>query len=409
MIIRIAHLVNPIFGSVFSGHTHYLFSLLSGWKDRDISLDLYGTQIKPLNLNSGDRDYCLPKDSLWSSPKRQDRWGRICWAFELLGLLIKHRKDYDIAHFHTLNWGALISPLILHPFGKKVVFTMSLFGNDNPSYIRHQPRGRLQIDLMRKFDGAIGLAPALVDDAIDYGIRNVICLPNFLAIPHLEEPIEDSNKQEVRALTRAKLEIPRESKVLLFVGSIIKRKGVDLLVHSFIELAKKYPNLVLVLVGPNSKAETDGINEDYVNQLKEEILAANLQERVLWAGMIKEQATLVEYYLCADIFVFPTRNEGLGNVLIEAMAAGLPVVASHLPGITDTVVADGVSGYLIEPENISKFIDAIDELLQDETKWKAMAASGRRIALEKFGFDAYCQKLKRFYLDTYYGIDSSHG
>jgi len=385
---------------VFSGITHRIFSLLSGWKEEGISLDLYGTQIKPLNMNSGDKVYNLPEGSLWSSNlKRQSRWERIRWSLQLLKMLIVRRKDYDIVHFHHLSWGSLLSPLILHRFGKKAVFTMSLFGNDNPSYIQQQPRGRLQVALMHRFDGAIGVSSALVVDAIQHGIKNVICLPNFMAIPQLEESIDATKIRKIRALTRTKLCIPQESQVLLFVGSIIRRKGVDVLLDTFIELSSKYADLFLVLVGPKSREETTGIDETYVCQLKEKIRLAGLEGRVIWVGMVKEQSLLVDYYRSADIFVFPTRNEGSPNVFAEAMAASLPVVASMLPGITDGVVSDGESGYLVEPGNVNQFVLAIDQLLQDDTKRTAMGLAGRKIVLEQFGFNSYCQRLKNFYVD----------
>jgi glycosyltransferase involved in cell wall biosynthesis len=371
-----------------------MFSLLSGWDVSGISLDLYGTKIKPLNLQSGERLYQLQPQALWSNPRVLDRWDRFLWSLQLLSILITRRHDYDIAHFHNLNWGSLFSPLVLHPLGKKVVYTMSQFGNDNPSCIRQHPRGRLQIALMRHFDGFIGISPALVEDAQINGLHNVICLPNFLAIPQLEEEPAPG----ARAAARARLGIPEEVRVLLFVGSIIKRKGIDILVDAFIELYQQYLDLWLVMVGPQSKTDTTKIDENYVAQQKDKIQQAGLERRVVWAGMVKEQSCLVDYYRSADIFVFPTRNEGFGNVLVEAMSAGLPVVTSLLPGITDGVVFDGKSGFLVEVDQTDQFVHAVDQLLRNDPKRLAMGAAGRRIALERFGFESYCQRLKIFYL-----------
>lgn len=399
MVIRVSHLVNPTFGAAFSGHTHYLFSLLSGWKGANILLDLYGTRVKPVNLNSGDRAYRLPQGSLWSYSKKLSRWGRVRWSYRLLEMLIRRRREYDVVHFHTLGWGVLVSPLILHPLGKKIVFTMSLFGNDNPGYIYNRPRGKLQVALMRRFDGIVCLSTALADDSVKYGLRNVITLPNFLAVPQLEEEIDPGELQANRLGTRTILGIPAKAQVLLFVGSIIRRKGVDVLVDMFIALAGKYPRLHLVLVGPQSKDEAISIDEAFVDRLKEKIEGAGLRDRVHWAGLIREQSELIGYYRAADIFVFPTRNEGSPNVFAEAMAAGLPVVASRLPGITDVAVADGQTGWLVEPDSVSAFVQAVDRLLQDEPWRISMGKAGREMALEKFGFAAYCQKLAKFYSD----------
>ena len=395
MSIRIAHLVHPTFGSVFSGHTHYLFSLLSGWKNEEISLDLLGTQIKPLNINSGERNYRLPLNSLWSNQSWPTRKDRIRWSWNVLSLLVSHRNEYDIVHFHALNWGILLSPLILHSLGKKVIYTMSLFGNDNPSFLINQPRGRLHVALLRLFDGVIGISPALTEDARKYSLHNVICLPNFMAVPQLEKtPTPDS-----RAAARSNLHIPPDKQVLLFVGSMINRKGVDIVVDVFLSLAEKYPDLWLVMVGAQNKTELTYIDDTYVSQQKTKITRAGHDNRCIWVGLSKEQTTLVNYYNAADIFLFPTRNEGLPNVLIEASYAELPLVASHLSGSTDTVVRNGENGYLISVDDTEGFTNSINVLLSNPNLRASMGKKGRQRACELFGFDQYCKRLKEFYIE----------
>lgn len=398
MTIRVAHVVNSTFGTVFSGQTHYLFSLLSGWKEKEVSLDLYGTPIKPLNMNAGDRAYQLPEGSLWSANnKTQSRWDRLRWSLELLWMLVRRRKEYDIVHFHALGWGVFLSPLVLHPLGKKIVFTMSLYGNDNPSYILQRPRGRFQVNLLRRFDGFIGLSPALVKDAIANGFRNVTCLANFLAVPQLDQELDAAEIQKIKAQSRAKLGIAPDAQVLLFVGSIIYRKGVDVLVDAFIDLARQYPKMVLLLAGPQSEAESNSVDEHFVDRLKENIRINALQDRVFWLGIVKDQTTLVDSYRTADIFVFPTRNEGSPNVLAEAMSASLPVITSSLPGITDVLVSNGISGMLVQPNDADGFAIAVAGLLQDDARRIAMGSAGKKIAVEKFGFSAYCEELANFY------------
>lgn len=398
-MIRVIHIVNPMFGLDFSGHTHYLFSLLSGWNEDQVSLDLIGTQIKPLNMNSGNRVYQLPNGILWSKPKKQNRWMRIRWSLELLLLLIKNRNNYEIVHFHSLSWGALVSPLLLHLFNKKVVFTMSLMGNDNPSYLKQQSRGRIQTSLLKKFDGGIGLSPALVTDALNNEIKNVICLPNFMPIHQLEEDLEPNILQKKKVAARKKLNINQDAQVLLFIGSIIARKGVDTLLEAFFLLTSKYPKLILILVGPMSSCETNAIEEQFVIQLQKKIDILGLSNRVIWTGMVKDQSDLVYYYRCSDIFILPTRNEGSPNVLAEAMASYLPVIISLLPGVTDTIISNDVNGLLVEKDNIQGFATAIEKLITNEKKCKAMGLFGRKKALEKFSFNLYCQKLKLFYIE----------
>lgn len=401
MTIRVVHIVQPTFGYSFSGITHRLYSLLSGWSDKEISLDIYGSSIKPLNIASGNVEYSLPEGILWSSNVVQNRSKRIQWSFDLLLLLLKRLNDYDVVQFHFINWGMLLSPLLLHPLRKKVIYSMSLYGNDNPGHIRNKPHGRLQLTLLQQFDGAIGISPALVKDAKENGIKNVACIPNFMAFPQFQQFKNANERITVRLKSRKKLGLPENAQILLFVGSIIYRKGVDILIGVFCKLAPIYPKLHLVLIGPQGKTDTTRIDETFVNELKEKIHSANLDDRVHWVGLVKEQNTLVDYYHAADIFFLPTRNEGLGNVLIEAMAAGLPVVTSLLPGITDEVVSNTKNGYLVQIENTDGFASALQDLLEDESVRKEMSVIGQEIAFGKFGFAPYCQALKVFYLSIY--------
>jgi glycosyltransferase involved in cell wall biosynthesis len=365
---------------------------------RELLWILYGSPIKPLNLNSGERQYYLPPDVFWSNSKTQKFGDKYKWAIKVLVLLFTRIHQYDIVHFHTLSWVILLSPLILHLFNKKIVFTMSLFGTDNASYIAQQSFGRLKLALLRKFDGVIGLSPALVNDAIEHGFKNVLYLPNFLAISQLEHPITAKMKVDARA----KIGISQDRFVLLFVGSIIRRKGVDVLMDVFIELSKKYSDICLIMVGPQSSKESGTVDDAYVSQQKEKIHNARLSDSVIWSGLIADQAMLVNYYRAADLFVFPTRNEGSPNVLAEAMAAGLPVIASLLPGTTDNIVLNGKNGSLVQVNSSEQFINAIELVYLDEYKRLKMGLASRKAALEKFSFDSYCQKLRSFYFSLFH-------
>jgi len=118
---------------------------------------------------------------------------------------------------------------------------------------------------------------------------------------------------------------------------------------------------------------------------------------VIWTGAVTDKHELVGYYSAADVFVFPTRMEGLGNVLVEAAAAGLPAVATNLPGITDTVVVDGETGFLVPPEDVGAFTQAVERLISDPTLAARMSRSARARS-HIFGFESYCSRLKDFYM-----------
>ncbi len=391
--IRVVHVMRSTFGRRFSGHARYVFSLLSGWRDPDVTLDLWGTDVKPVNMNSGNLKYQLPEGkSLWTDARVQGRLGLLWGAARLLAMLVFRRRDFDIAHFHTLWWGELLSPVVLHLLGKKVVYTISLDGSDNPGTIAAR-RGTLGLNLYRRFDGVVALSPALAEDCRKYSVANTLCLPNFLAIPELEA----GRNESLRAAMRARHQIPPEDPVLLFIGSAIRRKGLDILVGSYIRIAGEHPRTWLILVGPNDRSAVAGFDVSYVAEQRRRLHEAHLSERVIWTGMVTDERELVGYYSAADVFVFPTRREGLGNVLVEAAAAGLPVVATNLPGITDAVVTDGESGFLVPLDDVGALARAVERLISDPALRATMGASARARS-HLFGFDAYCSRLRDFYL-----------
>jgi teichuronic acid biosynthesis glycosyltransferase TuaC len=395
--IRVVYIVPATFGHRFSGITRRLFSLLSGWQDRCVTLDLWGTDLKPVNMNSGNTEYQLPDGMrLWGDARVPGRLGLYRAAARQLASLVSRRKDFDIAHFHNLAWDALLTPVILHRLGKKAVFTTSLLGSNNPGAVGRRRGGKLALSLMRRFDGIVAVSPGLAADCMQHGMRRVLCLPNFLAIAELGA----GRNESLRAAVRARYQIPSEDPVLLSIGAAIRRKGLDILVESYIRVAECHPRTWLVLVGPCSEADSGvGFDLSYVDGQRRRLHESHLSDRVVWAGMVTDKHELVGYYNAADIFVLPTRAEGLSNVLIEAAAAGLPAVATNLPGITDTVVADGESGFLVPPDDVGATTRAIERLISDPSLRATMSASARARS-RLFAFDRYCNSLKDFYLQV---------
>ena len=135
-----------------------------------------------------------------------------------------------------------------------------------------------------------------------------------------------------------------EKKVIISVGQFIPRKGFDLLVETAKRL--KYPAGIYIIGG---KA-----NEKYASI-----------ENVHFIDFM-DKARLREYYIAADLFVFPTREDVWGLVLNEAMAYGLPVVASTNAIASHELVIEGENGFLVNPEDIEKMAEKIDKILSDD-------------------------------------------
>jgi len=147
-----------------------------------------------------------------------------------------------------------------------------------------------------------------------------------------------------------------------------------------------------------SGVESTSAAEGFVHGLKARIHEHGLDSRVIWTGTISDKKVLAGYYSAADIFVLPTRAEGLPNVLIEASAAELPIVATDLRGITDYVVKDGVTGLLFPLDDIDRLTRAVRELVDDPALRLRMGRAAKEHSC-LFNFENYRTRLREFYLE----------
>lgn len=150
--------------------------------------------------------------------------------------------------------------------------------------------------------------------------------------------------------------------VLVSMGRLVEIKGLDVGLRAFINIAAEFPQTVLLIAGDGPERES----------LEKMAADAGLSPRVRFMGWIDAKP---EFLSVCDLFVMPSRNEGMGRAAVEAMAAGLPVVASGVGGIKDLVV-NGESGLLCEPENAEALADNLTALLRDPARARWMGAHG---------------------------------
>lgn len=386
--IKVLHIVAPNFGSSFSGQGLRTLELLRDWHDPLIDLEPYGSA---LNQEIGT--------NLWMSSRKNTRIIRLFWSVRVL-CRIFFIRDYDIIQLYVQWWGGLLVPLICHLAGKKCIYIMTLQGADNPSAVKLEFLGNLKIWLLKKFDGIICLTNGLANDCIKHGFKesSLIILPNS-AQSILPPP--DNNK--IR--DRIKYAIPNDAMVMIFVGSIIFRKGIDILVKIFCELAVRYSDIWILLVGPQTSKQNPTVKDQYVADQKKVLNDSGLFKRVIWTGLVNSPHELSKLYAMSDIFVFPTRAEGQGNVIVEAMDHKLPVVTTRLEGITDMMVEDCVSGYLVEKEDLKEFVSAVERLINNANLRVTFGDQGFEIIKANFSFESYCKRLRGYYLEILGGTD----
>jgi glycosyltransferase involved in cell wall biosynthesis len=239
---------------------------------------------------------------------------------------------------------------------------------------------------------------------------------------HLEEfrKEKDYEAQSKRAVKR-----------ILYCGAISPHKGLHVLFDAFVRVARQYSDVHLDIVGPigsypieenfdlkdveslnavapyyatsrlsliKSKLWSKGSSKSGYLDLLKASLPADVSNKVSILGMIPRQQ-LLDLYYSSDVFAFPPIwNEGFGLPPVEAMAAGLPVVATRSGTVVETVV-QGVTGFLVEKNNVEQLAGALLTLVKDDVCREAMGRAARRRVLEYFTWDGVAARMDLRYRD----------
>jgi glycosyltransferase involved in cell wall biosynthesis len=203
-------------------------------------------------------------------------------------------------------------------------------------------------------------------------------------------------------------------KRLLFVGRVSPEKGIHVLLDAFENVVESYPDVELKIVGPIERAPAEFIvalsddamtsnlssfygKTDYVDQLKSRLSTA-AGERVRFTGTIPH-SQLQEHLEQADCFLHPSVwGEPFPLAVLEALAAGVPVVASRIGGLPESI-EDGISGLLVTPDNSGELADAILRLVQDEELQRSMSQAARERAEDAFSWNRVRDDLLSIYED----------
>jgi glycosyltransferase involved in cell wall biosynthesis len=164
------------------------------------------------------------------------------------------------------------------------------------------------------------------------------------------------------------------------VGSLINRKGVDLLLESFGVLAEQYGNLKLVIVG-------DGPEKDDLRKLGHKL---GVNNRVRFVGNVNNTEAFYSHLF--DINVLASRSEAFPLTLLEGASCGLPNVGSRVGGIPE-IIEDDINGYLFEKENVTQLTEKLRLLINNECLRKSMGESGRDKIKSFFNMNEYAKKI----------------
>lgn len=257
----------------------------------------------------------------------------------------------------NLQWAYPLGPIggVL-----KKIFPIELIttarGSDLTLY-GHDPHWQKIITwVLKSSEGVITVGSGLREIALELGVQ----AQRISVIPSVG--VDQRKFQEAKPAI-----LPGQGVKILYVGGLVPVKGLDILLQAVALLAKEKQDFHLVLIGKGPEADN----------LHRMVQTLELGEAVSFLGEIPHPQ-IPSYFKGADIFVLPSRQEGLGIVLIEALAGGLAVAASRTGGIPD-IIRDQENGLLVTPENPEELADALRTLIQDENLRQRLAKNGLKV------------------------------
>jgi len=208
--------------------------------------------------------------------------------------------------------------------------------------------------------------------------ERVFTLYNGIAVEAASESAWSKLRQELR--------IPAGVPVITTVGNLRRVKGADLLVRAAATVRDRFPDAIFLICG-------SALEADYVSQLRELIRELRLETHVCLLGGQEQVPSILAL---TTVFALPSRSEGFSNALIEAMAAGLPCVATNVGG-NNEAITDGEDGILVPPDSPAALAEAICYLLDHPTAAAEMGAKARITCEKRFTIEAMMHELVRTY------------
>ncbi|MEM6742406.1 MAG: glycosyltransferase family 4 protein [Pseudomonadota bacterium] len=276
--------------------------------------------------------------------------------FAEAGVLARHLQRNDVRHLHNHFANSSCSVAMLTSELSGIPFSFTMHG---PAIFFEPRRWRIDVKIAR----------ARFVACISHFCRSQAML--FSSPEHWEKLHTVHCGVDPARYDRPSQRDP-ERPLLLFVGRLARIKGLGILLEAFAKVRKAHPAVRLRLVG-------DGPDRTW---LEAKAKTLGVAEHVEFTGY-QSQDQVAEHLAQSDIFVLPSFAEGVPVVLMEAMAAGLPVIASRVAGVQE-LVEDGVSGFAAPPGHVEMLAEKIGGLLKADAPRDAMGEAGRRTVRDAF-------------------------
>lgn len=297
------------------------------------------------------------------------------------------REKFDIVHTHTSKAGLLGRlaakiarvPIIIHTPHGHVFF--GYFGRFKTKIFM-----LLEKLASRMTDIIITLTNSEKEDYIKYGIAPEHKLTVINSGVDLNRFMQRASEEAQNF--KIELGIPEKSSIVGTVGRLVPVKGLKFLIKAAKLVIQKFPDTFFILAGDGHLKQN----------LKKQASELGIEKNIIFLGWRDDVARIISTY---DIFALPSLNEGMGRVLVEAMALGKPIVASDIGGIPDLVTHER-NGFLVPAKNPEQLANYIQILLENEEQREKMGHEGKKIAVN-FSKEIMVERIAELYRELMCG------
>lgn len=302
-------------------------------------------------------------------------------------LRLVRKENIDVIQSHWLIPSGLIGAVCKKVYGKKHISTELAAGL---AALEILPFKKRLLHFILKNSDKITVLSSYIRERLFYLSEFDILNRKIVIIPLGIDTIKYKPDND-KLLLRKKYNV-KSKNVILFIGRIVEKKGLQYLIKAMPDIISKYSDTELIICG-------DGpLRMELENMTKN----MGLDNCIKFVGYVSDENIKIEYLSLSDILVVPsilTRNkdtEGLGVVILEGLATGTAVIASDIGGIPD-IIKDGYNGFLVKPESSDCIAQETSKILSDDALKQKFKTNGQRTVWENFSWNIIISKLKDVY------------
>jgi glycosyltransferase involved in cell wall biosynthesis len=334
-------MITPLFPPRYSGSTNQALNLAEYLaKDCDISfLALTETDGADAVVKGFPVHYIREKniEGIISGDSVQSTYFLIGKIFVKL---FRMRNSYDLLHCHLTAFPFSTISLFSRLSRKKLVMKNSLFGELDWRKVG-RVSGRIHRWSTKNVERFVAISTEVCDNlrAIGYPNEQTRYITNGVDCNRFK-PLD----KQARTEARNRLGLNPKAQIIVFVGAICERKGVYDLVRQWPAILSALPDALLLLIGPSGKEHNEFLEDRTQDRIDSFVRQWGLNKSIKALGSV---SNVQDYLQISDLLVLPSKNEGMPNVLLEAMACGVPCVASRVSGVPD-IINSGEDGYIVD-------------------------------------------------------------